>query len=608
MSDAAPTRRPARGRTTAATLTDSLLDAPAGSGAGVSGAGGAASNVPEFTVAEISGAVKRTLETTFGRVRIRGEVTECRPYGPNRFYFSLKDEGGQIRAVIWSWSAGRSGIKPENGTEVVATGKITAYGDRSTYQIVVDRLDYAGEGALLARVERLRKSLEAEGLFAEERKRPLPTFPRVIGVVTSAQGAVIQDIRTTLLRRFPSHVILWPVAVQGVGAAEQVAAAIAGFNSLPFDMPHPDVIIVARGGGSLEDLMAFNEEIVVRAAANSRIPLISAVGHETDTTLIDFASDRRAPTPTAAAELAVPSRTELLAQVQQRALRLTRAGQSTIDGVRYRLARAAALLPDLPGMLLNARQRLDDRGERLALAPRALLQTRRARVNDAAGRLPDLPAILRESRARLGDRAERLALAPRGLLRAKRAALGDTAARLPHPRETLNNRRAALRLLEARAGAGAARALDRAARAFGRVGDPAPPLRFRLREARLALDGLGARLEGASYQGLLERGFALVRDEAGQPVTRAAQVTPAARLRVDFADGTIAVADLRGAPLHGTGAASQPDGGGGAAGSTSGAGSPSGEPDAATRPARTRGGARSGTKPTEPPADQGTLL
>ncbi|MFT8243670.1 exodeoxyribonuclease VII large subunit [Roseomonas sp. BN140053] len=505
-----------------------------------------ASNVPEFTVAELSGAVKRTLETTFGRVRVRGEVTECRPYGSNRFYFSLKDEGGQLRAVIWAWSPGRSGVKPENGTEVIATGKITAYGDRSTYQIVVDRLDYAGEGALLARVERLRKALDAEGLFAEERKRPLPTLPRVIGVVTSAQGAVIQDIRTTLLRRFPSRIILWPVAVQGTGAAEQIAAAIAGFGALRADFPRPEVLIVARGGGSLEDLMAFNEEIVVRAAANCPIPLISAVGHETDTTLIDFASDRRAPTPTAAAELAVPSRAELLEQVQQRALRLTRAGQSALDRVRYRLAQAAGALPDLPGMLLNARQRLDDRGERLALAPRALLRDRRARVNDATAGLPDLPALLRAEGDRLRDRGERLRLAPRGLIAGKRAALGAAAARLPHPRETVAAHRAALQLLQARSGAAAARSLDRAARQLARLPDPAPRLEFRLREARLALEGLSARLEGASYQGLLARGFALVRDAGGAPVTRAEAVAPGARLRIEFSDGGIEVQDTRG--------------------------------------------------------------
>ena len=462
-----------------------------------------ATNVPEYTVAELSGAVKRTLEGTFGRVRVRGEVTECRPYGANRFYFSLKDEGGQLRAVIWAWSAGRSGVKPENGTEVIATGKITAYGDRSTYQIVVDRLDYAGEGALLARVEKLRKALEAEGLFAEERKRPLPFLPAVIGVVTSAQGAVIQDIRTTLLRRFPSRILLWPVAVQGVGAAEQVAAAIAGFNALPPGFPRPEVLIVARGGGSLEDLMAFNEEVVVRAAAASAIPLISAVGHETDTTLIDFAADRRAPTPTAAAELAMPARAELLAQVQQRALRLTRAGQSVMDAARYRLARAAAGLPDLPGMLLNARQRLDDRGERLSLAPRALLQRKRARLNDLA-------------------------------------------ARLPHPREQVAARRARLTLLGTQAQGAAARIVDRQARAFARLPDPLPRLEARLREARLALDGLSARLEGASYQGLLARGFALVRDAAGAPVTRAAAVSAGQRLRIEFGDGGVDVVEARG--------------------------------------------------------------
>ncbi|UFN47559.1 exodeoxyribonuclease VII large subunit [Roseomonas sp. OT10] len=503
-------------------------------------------NVPEYTVAELSGAVKRTLEGTFGRVRVRGEVTECRPYGANRFYFSLKDEGGQLRAVIWAWSAGRSGVKPENGTEVIATGKITAYGDRSTYQIVVDRLDYAGEGALLARVEKLRKALEAEGLFAEERKRPLPFLPAVIGVVTSAQGAVIQDIRTTLLRRFPSRIILWPVAVQGPGSAEQVAAAIAGFNALPGGFPRPEVLIVARGGGSLEDLMAFNEEVVVRAAAASAIPLISAVGHETDTTLIDFAADRRAPTPTAAAELAMPARAELLEQVQQRALRLTRAGQSVMDAARYRLARAAAELPDLPGMLLNARQRLDDRGERLALAPRALLQRQRGRLNDLAARLVHPREQVTAHRAALALLDARARGAVARIVEARRARLAAAATRLPHPREGVAARRAALALLDNRARAAALRAVDRQARAFARLPEPLPRLEARLREARLALEGLSARLEGASYQGLLARGFALVRDASGAPVTRAAAVTPGQRLRIEFGDGGVEVVEARG--------------------------------------------------------------
>ena len=461
------------------------------------------SNLPEYTVSAISGAVKRVLETTFGRIRVRGEVTECRPYGANRFYFSLKDEGGQLRAVIWAWSPGRSGVRPENGTEVIATGKVTAYGDRSTYQIVVDRLDYAGEGALLARIERLRRLLEAEGLFAPERKRALPELPRVIGVVTSAQGAVIQDIRTTILRRFPSRVLLWPVAVQGNDAPEQIAAAIKGFGALATEFPRPDLLIVARGGGSLEDLMAFNEEVVVRAAAASSIPLISAVGHETDVTLIDFASDRRAPTPTAAAELAVPARAELLAGVQQRALRLTRAGQSVLDRVRYRLARAGAALPDLPGILLSSQQRLDDRGERLTLAPRVLLRDRRA-------------------------------------------ALEAAASRLPHPRDAIGRGRTTLLLLDTRARSHVGRALDHSGRALARLPDPASHLAFRMREGHLALNGMSARLEGASYAGLLARGFALVQDAGGKPVTRASDVAPRARLRINFADGALEVADTRG--------------------------------------------------------------
>lgn len=462
-------------------------------------------NTPEFTVSEISGAIKRTLEGEFGHVRVRGEITEMKAYPSGHIYMALKDEGTKIRAIIWRFAVPRLTLRPENGIEVIATGKVSAYGERSDYQLIIDRLEFAGEGALLARIEQLRKRLGAEGLFDEARKRPLPLLPRVVGVVSSEKGAVIQDIRTTIARRFPSRILLWPVPVQGQGAAEQIAAAIAGFSRLPAGMPRPDVLIVARGGGSLEDLMAFNEEAVIRAAATCPIPLISAVGHETDTTLIDFASDRRAPTPTAAAELAVPSRTELLAQVQQRALRLTRAGQSHLDQVRYRLARATAALPDLPGMLLNARQRLDDRGERLALAPRVLLRDRRARLNDAA-------------------------------------------ARLLHPREMLAARRARLQLLESRSGAAVSRVLDRAARQFARLPDPTPRLRFRLREGRLALDGLSARLEGASYQGLLERGFALVRDGEGRPVTRAAQVDPGARLQIEFADGVIEAADTRGAP------------------------------------------------------------
>src|ERR1700727_1938567 len=239
-------------------------------------------NLPEFTVAEISGAIKRTLEGEFGRVRVRGEITEMKRYPSGHIYFSLKDEGAKLSGIVWRNSVARLGLTPENGVEVIAIGRISAYGERSSYQMIVERMEYAGAGALLARIEALRVRLAAEGLFDAERKVSLPVLPRVIGVGTSERGAVIQDIRTTLARRFPRDLLLWPVAVQGEGSAEQIAAAIAGFDALSPDgkVCRPDVLIVARGGGSLEDLMAFNEEIVLRAAAACRIPLISAVGHE----------------------------------------------------------------------------------------------------------------------------------------------------------------------------------------------------------------------------------------------------------------------------------------------------------------------------------------
>ncbi|NVN42046.1 exodeoxyribonuclease VII large subunit, partial [Ameyamaea chiangmaiensis] len=318
-------------------------------------------NVPDYTVSEISGAIKRTLEGAFGRVRVRGEITEFKRYPSGHLYFSLKDEGGKIASVVWRGSVSRLGLVPENGLEIIASGRISAYGERSSYQLVIDRMEYAGEGALLARIERLRLRLAEEGLFDAARKRAIPFLPRLIGVVTSAQGAVLHDIRTTVSRRFPRSLLIWPVAVQGEGAAAQIAVAIAGFDALRPGgaVPRPDVLIVARGGGSLEDLMAFNDESVLRAAAACRIPLISAVGHETDTTLIDFVSDRRAPTPTAAAEMAVPMRAELLADLAHRAARLDNGLGRVMQGLRMRLERAGGRLPDLPRLLDTARMRLD---------------------------------------------------------------------------------------------------------------------------------------------------------------------------------------------------------------------------------------------------------
>src|SRR3954466_15236766 len=291
-----------------------------------------ASNLPEYTVSELSLALKRSIEDGFSHVRVRGEISGYKRHGSGHCYFALKDADAVLDAVCWRQTAIRIPLKPEDGMEVVCTGRLTTYPGRSKYQLVIDTIELAGIGALLRLLEERRQRLAAEGLFDTERKKKLPFLPEVIGIVTSPTGAVIRDILHRLADRFPRRVLLWPVAVQGDGAAAQVAAAIEGVNRLTPGgaVPRPDLLIVARGGGSLEDLMAFNEEIVVRAAAASAIPLISAVGHETDTTLIDFASDRRAPTPTAAAEMAIPARADLLADLAQTEARLLQAGRALL--------------------------------------------------------------------------------------------------------------------------------------------------------------------------------------------------------------------------------------------------------------------------------------
>ncbi len=339
-------------------------------------------NLPEYTVSELSAALKRSIEQGFAYVRVRGEVSGFKRHSSGHCYLALKDAEAVLDAVCWRGTALRLALKPEDGMEVVCTGRLTTYPGRSKYQLVIDTMELAGVGALLKLLEERRQRLAAEGLFAEERKRKLPFLPRVIGVVTSPTGAVIRDILHRLADRFPRRVLLWPVAVQGEGAAQQVAAAIAGFNRLAPDgpVPRPDLLIVARGGGSLEDLMAFNEEIVVRAAAASAIPLISAIGHETDTTLIDYASDRRAPTPTAAAEMAVPVRLDLLAELDGKAVRLAGGLSRLLAERRGRIEGLARGLPDPRSILDTARQRLDDRAERLLLGFRGMLGLRRQRL------------------------------------------------------------------------------------------------------------------------------------------------------------------------------------------------------------------------------------
>jgi exodeoxyribonuclease VII large subunit len=319
-------------------------------------------NAPEFTVSELSNALRRTVEDAYAHVRVRGEISGFKgPHSSGHCYFALKDENAKIEAVIWKSALYRMRFKPQEGLEVIATGRLTTYPGSSKYQIVIEALEPAGIGALMALMEERKKKLAAEGLFSETRKQLLPWLPEVIGVVTSPTGAVIRDILHRLEDRFPRRVLLWPVKVQGDGSAEQIAAAIRGFNALPEAgrIPRPDVLIVARGGGSLEDLWSFNEEIVVRAAADSMIPLISAVGHETDITLIDFVADKRAPTPTAAAEMAVPVRSELLAEVDSLARRTFVCWRRGHESRRNELRAASRALPSAAELLAIPRQRFD---------------------------------------------------------------------------------------------------------------------------------------------------------------------------------------------------------------------------------------------------------
>ncbi len=461
-------------------------------------------NLPELTVSELSSALKRTIEDAYGYVRVRGELGKVSYHSNGHVYFDLKDERACMAGVIWRSAAPRIKLKLEAGLEVLITGRLTTYPGRSQYQIVVETLEPAGLGALMALLEERKKKLAAEGLFDEARKQLLPYLPAVIGVITSPTGAVIRDILHRLADRFPRHVLVWPVKVQGEGSAAEVAAAIEGFNALR--STRPDLIIVARGGGSLEDLWSFNEEIVVRAAAASLIPLISAVGHETDVTLIDFAADRRAPTPTAAAEMAVPVRAELLLDVDSFARRALACWRRNQEARRSELRSAARMLPDAEAVLALPRQRLDHAGERLSRALRSNAQIHRVGFSRIGGRLS--AHLLRGNVERRRERY--VAIAQR--LRVGVAANAQT-----------------YRTRIARQGERVVAFAARAERAVKTL--------IATRHARTER---GAHLLAAfSYRGVLARGFALVRDGAGQPLRTAAAVIAGMPVEIEFADGRI---------------------------------------------------------------------
>lgn len=485
------------------------------------------SNLAEYSVSELSGSIKRTVEQAFDQVRVRGEISGYRgPHSSGHAYFSLKDDRARIDAVIWKGSFSKLRFRPEEGMEVIATGKITTFPGSSKYQIVIETLEPAGAGALMALLEERRRKLAAEGLFETGRKRPLPFMPHVIGVVTSPTGAVIRDILHRIADRFPVHVLVWPVRVQGEGSGEEVAAAIRGFNALVrgAPLPRPDVLIVARGGGSLEDLWSFNDEIVVRAAAASEIPLISAVGHETDWTLIDHAADRRAPTPTGAAEMAVPVKADLEAAVATLAARLRGAAVRQMDGRRQGLRALARALPSLDQLLALPRRRFDEAAAGLGRGLQMnTLNKRRAFERAAAHLRPELLS------GRMIERRQRLADA---LRRAERV----VERRLDQSRSRVAALDAALRTTPSRILARTARARDRLA-GLGLRADAA--LAGDLSRRRALLSSQDRILQSLSYKNVLARGYALVRDETGHAVKQACALEAGAAITIEFSDGVV---------------------------------------------------------------------
>jgi exodeoxyribonuclease VII large subunit len=500
-------------------------------------------NAAEYTVSEISGALKRTVEDAFGNVRVRGEISGYRgPHSSGHAYFCLKDDRARLDAVVWKTAMARLKFRPEEGMEVIATGRLTTYPGKSNYQIVIDNLEPAGAGALMALLEERKRRLAAEGLFEVSRKRRLPFMPRVIGVVTSPTGAVIRDIIHRIKDRFPLHVLVWPVRVQGETSGAEVAAAVNGFNALTDGgpVPRPDLLIVARGGGSLEDLWGFNDEALARAVAASRIPVISAVGHETDWTLVDFVADMRAPTPTGAAEIAVPVKAELEANLAGLAARLKAGASRNFDRKRQAMRSAARALPSPDQLLALPRRHFDEATTRLARALIVSTERKRARLGGVRLSSATLSRRIEEWR-RLADRdLLRAQAALRGIARESRARLLRSASQLPRCADAVlvlkKKRLQALQprisvqpLLRARK-----TARDRLALATRRHSEAAVRDLDRLRGRLTQADRL---LSTLSHKAILARGFALVTDVSGAVVRRAADIAPGAALGIEFADG-----------------------------------------------------------------------
>ncbi len=488
-------------------------------------------NDQEFTVSALAGALKRTVEDRFGYVRVRGEISNYRgPHSSGHAYFCLKDDAARIDAVIWKTSFARLKIKPEEGMEVIASGKITTYPGKSSYQIIIETMEPAGIGALMAALDERRRRLAAEGLFDALRKRPIPFLPGVIGVVTSPTGAVIRDILHRIADRFPRRVILWPVRVQGETSAAEVMRAITGLNALlgHATIPSPHVIIVARGGGSLEDLWGFNDEALVRAAAASAIPLISAVGHETDWTLIDHVADLRAPTPTGAAELAVPVLLELATAIDRLEGRQSAAMLRLLEDRRTALRGLARALPSGADLTAGPRQRLDMAGSRLPGGLRTSVDSRRIALARLGGRL-----AAQTPQARVARAAQHLDGLILRLRRAEAVAARDKARSLASAGERLGTAFSARLRLAAEVGRARRQSLAGLDR---RLGLALEASRQR-HHARLAT--LTQILAGLSYRSVLARGFALVREGDGAMVRRAVGLLPRTPLRLEFADGEV---------------------------------------------------------------------